>query len=754
MGVFGLRKYVEATRCERAWKAVKAEWQSSGDGTRPPAAGEAGGGSGGGSNVAAVVQHLIIDFNSVIHSCYSTSHRTGDETVAAVLTYLEGMFRKIVVPDTSLVFCFDGPAPIAKLATQRQRRRKQGHMDASTSERFSDLSFTAGSGFMLLMEQRLSQMLATWSSATTTNDGGVGDNHLAVPMDAANRRPLLPPSLRNVSIIGSTVPGEGEAKISYVLSLIADVRGRGSSCWRDRVVLLGNDIDLVLVAVGATSFLNIMVLNHQSLNAVDVALLVTQRWPTTATSATPRGELDVVSSDGNGEEDASASRKRGLPDADAAAKAAVLEQILGYSTRIAPAAVKTGRKVRPGTAKTNESMTAHASTGGNEGEQDKMTHTSSFAAVPRYNDRTLQQRRLDFVFLFMLNGGDYYEGLGTDAASHLWARYRALLSSDPSLAVVCLDDPSTLHTEGLREVLDVAFDPALAVEGGGGGSGAGKRGRGTERDDAEGGKEMENAHRRSRQKGFAMLNAAMWSLEVTLTGRCLDPSFVLPALLLVYAEPKAKRKGARGGDGVNRADDDDGDHHQKTAADVNPMDLVVGTADLRSALAGLRARFLNVPPGWQEVRRALLPSAASSTGAMYLPATTAVGEESAEPSPADEAAAPRRRRRERTFLTPFQNFVALMPTLTLQPACVRSVLHRHADWRDTLLTPQSSPLDVADTVRRVQAAIDPSTMTPVERFCTQFGEPIDVRGHLLSATVTAAATSKGKQIVDRRRAHR
>jgi hypothetical protein len=118
-------------------------------------------------------------------------------------------------------------------------------MDVGNANRFSDLSITCGSTFMVQLENCLARMFQT-------------SLQLSFP----------------VVFFGSAVAGEGEAKISSFLAFCAV---QPSYNVNDTVVIVGNDIDLTLTALAATQYFNVSVLSPSSLQVIDVGSVVA-RW--------------------------------------------------------------------------------------------------------------------------------------------------------------------------------------------------------------------------------------------------------------------------------------------------------------------------------------------------------------------------------------------------------------------------------------------------------------------------------------------
>lgn len=86
------------------------------------------------------VDHLCIDMNQVLHGCFRST-KSPDHIMAKIFIKLDDIFAK-VSPHKSLVLAFDGPAPYAKVQTQRKRRKT--HPECSL--------ITPGTEFMNSME--------------------------------------------------------------------------------------------------------------------------------------------------------------------------------------------------------------------------------------------------------------------------------------------------------------------------------------------------------------------------------------------------------------------------------------------------------------------------------------------------------------------------------------------------------------------------------------------------------------------------
>nr|CAJ2470144.1 unnamed protein product [Leishmania braziliensis] len=382
-----------------------------------------------GESCTPMADHVLVDMNCIVHACFhhqSSENKTKKQLIQEVLERLRVLVTEVVAPRQSLSICFDGPAPIAKLQTQRLRRRKVSLLDTGSVQQLNTLSITAGSLFMIELENAI--------AAQFKLNRGRGFLHRACP----------------VYLYGTTVMGEGEAKISRALAFLAygsgctadpteqtpqDKKaprsGRGfrnagrwgnngggpsryqrngsagsrgdvarKPCLRcrpdDSVVVIGNDIDLVITCLGSTAFHNFSIVSPSSLQLTRVSDIL-YRW-----------------------------------------------------------------------------LKATAATRG---------------ATP-FSPSQLPSIRIDFIFLFLLNGGDHYTGAG-EVAMALWRRYRSVRAAYPH---------STLVSPNLSAIdIDFLADVVQASEYTG---------------------------QSSIEIGMSLLQSALWSLHTVVTGVCPDYHYV------------------------------------------------------------------------------------------------------------------------------------------------------------------------------------------------------------------------------------
>eukprot|EP00796_Vickermania_ingenoplastis_P007053 gene7053-4996_t len=429
MGLFGLRRFIDAAGVTHLLPVPVAEEYEQ-DSQAPVCSSrtepldtkvEA-------STTAPAADHVLVDLNCIVHACFGQQRHSdkvlegGEERhfavhtkkmiIQAVLHRLEVLLTRVVRPRASLTLCLDGPAPLAKLQTQRLRRRKVSLMDSTAAASRGDggeinaLAVTAGSLFMVELENAI--------AAAFKQRGGKGFLHDLCP----------------VFLHGTTVMGEGESKISRALMYVAygdpsvdtlnnsPCRGRGNGAGSvylndgpppyhpdDTVVVLGNDIDLVMTCLGATYYHNIFVVSPASLQCISVSDLL-YRW-----------------------------------------------------------------------------MRASAAAGSN-----------------RLQLGDLPTLRVDFMFLFLLNGGDHYAGAG-DVALGLWQRYKTVRAAQ-SYGAGSRRRPFSLVHPSLDSLNVNALADILQAE------------------DYTGDADAE--------VGLRLLRSALWSLYTTVTGICPDYRYLPP----------------------------------------------------------------------------------------------------------------------------------------------------------------------------------------------------------------------------------
>ena len=189
---------------------------------------------------------VAFDMNALLHNQFRKAKNT-DHVIMLVFSRLHATLR-LVRPGSTVLLALDGPAPVAKISTQRSRRHRTSRREAAGREgsrkggrgAVSSLHATPGTSFMRKLEEAL--IFFACSELNTMRA-----RHLSF------------------LVSGSEVPGEGEIKILGALHMIEkreaerlrrQKKGEGASgggasggSRRRSAVLVGADGDLVLQAL-------------------------------------------------------------------------------------------------------------------------------------------------------------------------------------------------------------------------------------------------------------------------------------------------------------------------------------------------------------------------------------------------------------------------------------------------------------------------------------------------------------------------
>ena len=180
---------------------------------------------------------VAFDLNAVLHA---TLRKAFDEEHAITLMFsrLHATLR-LLPPGATVVLALDGPAPVAKISTQRSRRLKAQKRDAKIAEAvasgssrgkqrgISSLTATPGTQFMKKLEAALVYFVCS---------------------------ELLTHRARGLSFLVSGADAAGEGEIKLLGALHHTLRPRGPPR-RRTAVLVGSDGDLLLQALAVDAAL-------------------------------------------------------------------------------------------------------------------------------------------------------------------------------------------------------------------------------------------------------------------------------------------------------------------------------------------------------------------------------------------------------------------------------------------------------------------------------------------------------------------
>ncbi|KAJ3038012.1 hypothetical protein HDV00_001056 [Rhizophlyctis rosea] len=158
--------------------------------------------------------NVYIDMNSILHVVGRRAN-SEEHVVKKLFRSLDDVIKRLLAPEHRVYLAIDGPAPLAKLYLQKQRRalikkkKKQGAFDTR--------NFTPGTEFMIKLDTFLSFYACRYLSMNTRH----------VPRLA-------------FTVSGANVAGEGELKI------IHHIRTRQPKIDSHTTAIIGSDGDIVL----------------------------------------------------------------------------------------------------------------------------------------------------------------------------------------------------------------------------------------------------------------------------------------------------------------------------------------------------------------------------------------------------------------------------------------------------------------------------------------------------------------------------
>ena len=174
--------------------------------------------------------HLLIDANSLVHDAIRNARGARETGVIRRFVSTVDQLVQQYQPSRGLSVALDGPAPLAKLETQRQRRLKKKASGGRTPS-VSGNAVTPGTSFMALVDEALMQ----WADART--------RHAQLSCSV-----LIDPTVR---------AGEGEVKIFE--HLLHHWRGQPQGQSSATVTVIGSDSDLLLLSLMMHPSLSIQV---------------------------------------------------------------------------------------------------------------------------------------------------------------------------------------------------------------------------------------------------------------------------------------------------------------------------------------------------------------------------------------------------------------------------------------------------------------------------------------------------------------
>ena len=199
------------------------------------------------------VRHLLIDANSLVHDAMRRSQSTSSQ-YAVVVELLEQIIAHHR-PTEGVVVALDGPAPFAKLDTQRSRRLKKALATPSTTTSGAKLSTSAVTPGTIFMSE-LDAELHGWAAARVHS----GRSPCVITIDPSgsagevrtqqSHRPSCNRCDRSASYLASSHATyralQGEVKLFLHLA-----REPASTLHGASHTVVGGDSDLVLLALAS-----------------------------------------------------------------------------------------------------------------------------------------------------------------------------------------------------------------------------------------------------------------------------------------------------------------------------------------------------------------------------------------------------------------------------------------------------------------------------------------------------------------------
>ncbi|KAG5475326.1 hypothetical protein LSCM1_03439 [Leishmania martiniquensis] len=433
-------------------------------------------------------RHLLIDMNAVLHVAYDPRTPTTAATLRAVAAKLDELLTRVRSHDT-LALVYDGVAPIAKLKTQKERRdclsvHPPRPATAATSRSNGNSSIRVSPWYTcdpVVSEVPLHREEILCGAEFVL----ACEEYITAYM----QRRKAQSSWRTLIVSGCRDPGEGEVKISAVLRrLWATTVADGSYRPDDTVTIVGNDSDLILVAMVAVPYTYYTLIDPYDLGLTSLSEL--------------------------------------------------------------------------------------------------MDHWSQAVPHPPLPAELLPSYRIDFVFLMLLSGDDYYEGIGSDSVA-LWRRYRHLRANEGYFRRALVSGESLeLDAEFLRAVLARCGSMAAHL------SRVPRNKRKTAKALLRGGGGGGNV-----KEGTQLLAAAMWSLRGYVFGHCCDYGFLarqagppsMGSLRAAAQAPGLSRKiGTAAAEMVAKREMTDAGKAEEA---TRPADPILAPLEQCIAVLGIRGRF-------------------------------------------------------------------------------------------------------------------------------------------------------------------
>jgi hypothetical protein len=227
--------------------------------------------SSGAIDVDIDVDHLCIDMNQLLHGCIRGT-KSPDHVMAKIFQNLD-MILRFSRPRQSLVLAFDGPAPFAKIITQRNRRKSNSLGCLVTPG--TDLMNSMENMMLCYVLQRQSWPQLSNVTVFISDGKHPGEGELKIISWIKHYMPYTGDSMNggydndkdNINQYSSSHHDNPGSSIDYSTRFVSNT---GHNLCSDRILIVGSDSDILVQSICMSSFApNIAVLQMSQLSNDD-----------------------------------------------------------------------------------------------------------------------------------------------------------------------------------------------------------------------------------------------------------------------------------------------------------------------------------------------------------------------------------------------------------------------------------------------------------------------------------------------------
>ena len=217
------------------------------------------------------VDHLCIDMNQLLHGCIRGT-KSPDHVMAKIFQNLD-MILRFSRPRQSLVLAFDGPAPFAKIITQRNRRKSNSLGCLVTPG--TDLMNSMENMMLCYVLQRQSWPQLSNVTVFISDGKHPGEGELKIISWIKHYMPYAGDSMidghdndkDNTNQYSSSHHDNHSSSIDYSTRFLSNT---GHNLCSDRILIVGSDSDILVQSICMSSYApNIAVLQMSQLSNDD-----------------------------------------------------------------------------------------------------------------------------------------------------------------------------------------------------------------------------------------------------------------------------------------------------------------------------------------------------------------------------------------------------------------------------------------------------------------------------------------------------